>query len=216
MMTDSPDLFAQLVATVFRPQDETKEADSEEIKDEMAPDEATKQVALNAYRLLNNWKSMPALREDGQLDAAKLRSWVGRARAEFSKLKRQAIGDDQIGKILAHSPGDPDGAWPAIPVRELIEELQSSELEDGLRIEIYNQRGVTSRGLESGGVQERGFATRYRSDADRLADRWPRTASLLRSVSDSCEREARRMGDEAERWRKGLRGPGSGPVNPPT
>ena len=216
VMGDSPDFFVDLVTKAFRPRDETTEADDEGDKDETPPDERTRNIALNAYRLLDSWKSVPGLKEDGQFDADKLRAWVSRARGELSRRKRRAIGDDQIGKVLAHGPAHDDGVWPAVPVRDLIEELQSHELEVGLRVEIFNQRGVTSRALETGGAPERELAARYRADADRLADRWPRTAGLLRSVSDSYEREARREDEEAERWRKGLEGPGSGPVRPPS
>ena len=215
MMADSPDFFVDLITKVFRARDEAKEAKVEEEEDETTPDEATRNIALNAYRLLDSWKSVPGLNEDGQLDADRLRAWVSRARAELSRLKRRAVGDSQIGRVLAYSPADADGPWPAIRIRDLLEELQSPELENGLKVEIYNQRGVTTRGLESGGAQERELAARYRADADRLADRWPRTAALLRSVSDSYEREARREDEDAERWRKGLEGPGSGPVRPP-
>lgn len=215
MMADSPDFFVDLITKVFRARGEATEANAEEEEDETTPDEATRNIALNAYRLLDSWKFVPGLNEDGQLDADKLRAWVSRARAELSRLKRRAVGDSQIGRVLAYSPAHADGLWPAIPVRDLLEELQSPELENGLKVEIYNQRGVTTRGPESGGAQERELAARYRADADRLADRWPRTAALLRSVGDSYEREARREDEDAERWRKGLEGPGSGPVRPP-
>lgn len=218
-MADSPDLFVDLVTRVYRPRNEKGDDDEEDEEAEKeAPevDESTRAIAQNAYRLIDSWKSLPGLGADGKLDGEKLRTWIDRARSELLRLKRRGIGDDQIGKILAHSPGDPDGAWPAIAVRDVIESLQNKQLEDGFRVEIFNSRGVTSRGLDSGGDQERDLTTRYRGYSDKLADRWPRTAALLRRVADSYEHDARREDEDAERWRKGLEGPGSGPVAPAT
>jgi hypothetical protein len=216
LLADSPDFFVDLVSKVFRAREEGSDEDAEEGKEETPPDEATRTIARNGYRLLDSWKSLPGTSEGGQLDAQKLRAWVNRAREELTRLNRRGIGDDQIGKVLAHSPADADGIWPAVPVRDLVEELKSPDLEAGLRVEAYNQRGITSRGLESGGTQERDIAARYRTSADRLADRWPRSAALSRTMADSYEHDARGHDEDAERWRKGLQGPGSGPVKVPT
>lgn len=70
-------------------------------------------------------------------------------------------------------------------------------LEDGLRSGILNRRGVTSRGLEEGGAQERSLVAKCRTDADALADQWPRTAAILRSASESYEAEGHRNEDSA-------------------
>ncbi len=214
IMADNPDFFVDLITKVFRERDEEAEARGEEEKERPEPTETERKIGFNAYRLLDSWKAMPGLTEAGQVDPEELRLWVTRARQELARLKRRGIGDDQIGKILAHSPRDADGGWPAVPVRDLIEELKSPELEDGFRVEVHNMRGPTSRALESGGVQEREIAARYRADAERLRDRWPRTAAVLQAISDSYQRDARREDEDAERWRKGLEGPGSGPVQP--
>jgi hypothetical protein len=89
-------------------------------------------------------------------------------------------------------------------VRDTLEELQSEEIEDGFYVEVLNRRGVTSRGLEDGGAQELELVERYKGDAQRLADRWPRTAAILRKLVKSYENEARRNEESAERFRRGL------------
>lgn len=212
IMAEQPDFFVELIIKVFREHDEEAEARGEEEKERPEATETERKIAQNAYRLLDSWKAMPGLDKDGQVDPEKLRAWVTRARAELARLKRRGIGDDQIGKVLAHSPRDANGGWPAAPVRDLIEELKNPELEAGFRVEVFNMRGPTSRALDSGGTQEREIAARHRADAERLRDRWPRTAAVLQALGDSYERDARREDEDAERWRKGLEGPGSGPV----
>jgi len=56
-----------------------------------------------------------------------------------------------------------------------------------------------------GGDQERAIAASYFKQAEEFTDRWPRTAEFLRELSESYEREGRRMDEEAERRRKGWR-----------
>ncbi len=60
------------------------------------------------------------------------------------------------------------------------------------------------RGMLDGGDQEFELATKYRKQADQFADRWPRTAAVLRGLAEDYEREARRYEEEAERRRKGF------------
>lgn len=215
-MSETPDLFIDMITRAFKPRNakgERTEADSD--KDE-EPDAAAANVAMNAYRLLGSWKVVPGTKPDGLIDPEKLRGWVHEARARLSALDRREIGDDQIGKVFAWSPPDADDTWPALPVRDLVEEIQSSELETGLRTQIRNKRGVWSRGLESGGTQERQLAERFSKQAAALADRWPRTAEVLRSVSEAYAREAVEEDEGAERYRKGLEGRGAGRPTPET
>jgi hypothetical protein len=87
------------------------------------------------------------------------------------------FGDIQIGQVFAYAPGDDDGTWPTEPVRSMIEDLGSSDFEDGLRIGSFNKRGPTARGLTDGGRQEYELAERYAEWAGRVGDRSPRTAA---------------------------------------
>jgi hypothetical protein len=77
-------------------------------------------------------------------------------------------------------------------VRDVVERLGSRELENGLHIGKANLRGPTSRGVFDGGNQERVLAAQFREWAGVVAGRWPRTARLLRELSESYERDAAR------------------------
>ena len=57
---------------------------------------------------------------------------------------------------------DSDGLWPALPVRNLIEDLASTEFETGLQTGKFNSRGIVIRDPSSGGEQERVFASQFR------------------------------------------------------
>ena len=102
------------------------------------------------------------------------------------------IGCDlQIGLMLAHAPGDPDGTWPHVAFRNLIERLNNETIERNIQIEIYNSRGVVSKGLNDGGAQERALAEKYKKMSEDVNAKWPRTGAMLRGIAESYEHEAK-------------------------
>lgn len=111
---------------------------------------------------------------------------------------RYTIGLHVIGQVLSGSPSDPDGSWPCGAVRDIIEDLASSDLEEGIRIGVYNSRGVVTRAPTAGGAQERGLAEKYDGLAAAVSATHPRTARLLRRLAGGYRREARREDFESE------------------
>jgi hypothetical protein len=80
----------------------------------------------------------------------------------------------------------------------MMEEIASPEIESGLRTQLFNNRGVTSRMPADGGEQERMLAEKYREDADKINDTAPRTASVLRNLADGYKNDAGRQDDRAD------------------
>lgn len=203
----SPDFFADVVSRVYRPCDGDDDGGDEEENDGGEEPELSENdlaVARNAYRLLSEWRILPGLREDGAIDAAALRVWVERARARLRESKRLWAGDINIGHVLAASPPDADGAWPCLAVRNLLEDVQSPQIESGMQAKIFNSLGVTNRGGLDGGDQERNRGAIHREQAKRFVDRWPRTAAVLNKAADSFDRAGRRHDEGAERRRTGF------------
>ena len=89
--------------------------------------------------------------------------------------------------------------WPAEEVRGVLESRGNPQLEAGLLRGRLNRRGVTSRGLFDGGLQEAALAQSYREHARRMNARWPRTAAILCRLAQEYEGEALREDIEAER-----------------
>lgn len=183
----NPAFFAEVVCLVYKAEEERGREPSEA--------EATR--AQLAYQLLDGWNSIPGRLPDGAIDAGVLRQWVLEAR-EAIRASGRAIADHVIGEVLRYAPTDADGAWPAVPVRDLIEELASEDLERSIEREVYNSRGVTTRSPTAGGGQERELVAQYTDYARIVAARWPRTAAMLRSIADTYERDARREDTSAE------------------
>lgn len=216
IMATSPSLFVDVVSIVYRARKEESEqadeeespgdadmesAETEELSDE---DRQNREHRVgNAYRLLSNWSVVPGAR-DGVLDAVALNDWYDAARAKLEDARRLSVGLHHIGQVLVGAPADPGEPWPPLVVRDLLERVRDIELERGVFLGLVNRRGVTTRGLENGGVQELDEATRFRREADAYAAQWPRTAAILRQVAKSLENDARRNEDEAERRRQGL------------
>ncbi|MFC8797279.1 helix-turn-helix domain-containing protein [Promicromonospora sp. NPDC057138] len=188
-LRSDPGDFVELVKAVFR-------GDGEAKRKLTAQDQAYGHLA---WSVLREWPALPGLRDDGTIDGDHLTEWVRGARLALADVGRAAIGDEQVGQVLASSPHGADGVWPAEEVRDIIENLVNTRIETGLHIGRTNQRGVTSRGMFDGGDQERTLEQEYRDMAARISTKWPRTARVLRGIADNYQREASRNDAEAER-----------------
>jgi len=180
----NPAFFVDLVSLVYR-------AEGEEPG---APDEQARRRAEMAYDLLQHWRSPIT----GDAAAMPIGQWVATARQLLGEAGRTAVGDSSIGHLLSGAPVGVDGTWPHEDVRAIIEAVGSEDLERGIRIGVYNSRGVVSRDPAIGGSQERAIAERYERDAENVAARWPRTAAMLRSMADNYRRDARREDLESD------------------
>jgi hypothetical protein len=198
-MVDDPSFFVDVVKTVYRP----RTRDNNDQKDNHSKQRESQ--GANAYRLLSSWSRVPGLSEDGSsVDASALNAWTQDVVRLLEQADRTEVGLIHVGRMLASSPPDPDGIWPGEAARELLEELQSEKIEEGLRMEILNRRGVTTRSPGDGGMQELELAAKYATDARNVADRSPRSAAILGTVAAIYESEARREDEHAEKFRSGL------------
>jgi hypothetical protein len=192
-MARDPAFFVEIFSLSFRPDSDDSDG------------EIDSRVARNAFRLLLDWKHIPGTDEPGgAIDEQRLRSWLFETRDLLREAGRLRSGDNQIGKVFAHSQIGDDGVWPAVAVRNLIEESESADLETGLQVGTISSRGVTSRSLDAGGDQEYQLAQKYYEWAIQSADRWPRTAAVLRAIADRYRAEGRSHDEEAQRFRRGL------------
>jgi hypothetical protein len=68
-----------------------------------------------------------------------------------------------------------------------------------VEIGIQNNRGVTSRGLLDGGVQERSIAQNYRKWAKATELEWPLTSAFLERMARNFEEQGRWHDQTSER-----------------
>jgi len=183
-----PSFFVELLTLAYRAEGEAPKGLSE--KDQ--------QGALHGHELLESWRTLPGTARPGSIDSEDLLRWVRAARTATSDVGRGAIGDQMIGQMLSGSPVGEDGVWPHEAVRDVIEEIASVEVENGLEIGLYNSRGVVSKDPRDGGKQERKLSQDYRTAGGSIVSRWPRTGAMLQRISSNYDRDARRQDEEAE------------------
>jgi hypothetical protein len=190
-VTSSPELFVELLKAVFRAEDEPR--------DKVISDDQ-RRIGEQAFRVLKSIHTVPGCQptDAGEVvDQSKLREWVIGARKLAEEAKQLRVCDSQIGQVLSYAPSSPDGSWPCVEVRNLIEEIQSPGLESGLRVGRYNQRGAFFR--DTGGKQEWELAKKYHAIADQVRTQWPRTAAILDGMARGYEEEAKHWDEEAKR-----------------
>jgi hypothetical protein len=187
-LAQDPSFYVEVLTGAFRAEGEPAPT---------AVDERTRLTALRAYQLLRAWRTPPGTREDGTIDGEVLAPWITSARAVAAVRGRRGIADEQIGELLSGSGAGEDGVWPDTAVRDALERTQSEAMEKGLLVGGMSRRGVFWKDLREGGSKEREMAARYFAGARDLAERWPRTAAVLRRLGDHYEWQARRADNEA-------------------
>lgn len=163
---------------------------------ELSPEQ--QRFATAAYDLLSGLRTLPG-QQDNRVDADELRKWCDDVRVLSANDDRAEIADLYIGHLLAHAPADPnDQCWPHTSVRMLIEHLQSETVEDGILVERFNLRGVHTRAIGEGGVQERVLADHARAWAA-AAPAFPRTSAMLFKLAESWDHHAERADIQAQK-----------------
>jgi hypothetical protein len=194
-LAGNPQFFIDILKAVFRGEDE----------EPREPTDSERTLAMLGYRLLDSWHRPPGLQDDGTIDGQQLNAWVDAARALAAASRRGKIADQQIGRILRWVPDDLNGVWPGLIVRDVVERIESRDLEMGLELGLQNSRGVTSRGLTDGGAQERALQAKYLGFAQEVGAKWPRSAAIQRRIARAYAEQARMEDEQAEitedRWR---------------
>ena len=193
-IAESPTLFVQLVALVFK-----RNGDGQD-PPEWGIEDLRRRVGLASavYRLLNRIGRIPGTGEDGKINDEALLNWITEARRLCAENGRIEIGDQIIGQLLSKAPAEEDGRWPCLPVCEAIERIASQHIGIGFNIGVHRARGVTSRAIDEGGVQERELAAKYRGWAKQCAFDYPYVSGVLESVAAEYDWHAKREDTEVE------------------
>ena len=184
-----PSFFAEVLSVVYCPKGQSRHED---------PNQTTQHLAEAGYSLLESWFSLPGNRPDGTIDNGALNDWVEEARKICIDIARIEVCDSRIGRQLAYAPKDPDGTWPCQAVREVLETLTTEDVLQGFDTAVHNKQGVTTRGMNDGGEQERVLAKIHRAYADKFKVAWPRTALVMRRIADHYEARAKWHDEHAE------------------
>ena len=193
-IAESPALFVQVLALVFKRRNDGQDPPEWRIEDPGRRAE----LASAAYRLLDRIGRIPGTGEDGKINAEALLNWITEVRRLCAEHGRIEIGDQMIGQLLSKAPAEQDGRWPCLPVCEAMESVASQHIRIGFNVGVHRARGVTSRAIDEGGTQERELAAKYRSWAKQCAFDYPHVSSVLESVAAEYDWHAKREDTEVE------------------
>ena len=192
-LEQSPEFFAELVVASHQ----GEPSESEEAA--TANDGDRRQVA---GEILLSWTNAPKPPNPEFFSCGKrLAAWVSEAREKCALAGNGGIANYHVAAVLSRAPVDADGIWPHSAVRQIIEDLASDELDDGIRQSRVNSLGWQSR--NEGSHAERAIAAKYRDGERQLGIGWPRTSRLLGRLKGDFEDWARYWDrdDEKQRFR---------------
>jgi len=166
--------------------------------------EVSTATRTHAWSVLHNGRGTPGVDDDGVLDRRAFFAWIDDVRALARERDRTEATDSAIGMWLSKCPSEPEGAWPCVVVRELLEDASSDTIHRGLRIGVMNNRGMHSRGMDAGGAPERGLAAHFRDAASGMAGTFARTADTLQEIARYYEHDAKWHDDDTALWQEGI------------
>ena len=186
-IAQSPALFVQMLALVFKCNDDGQDPPEWRIENPERRDD----LAIAAYSLLGRIEHIPGTDSEGKVNAEELLDWIAEARRLCVEHSRVEIGDQKIGELLSKAPAEEDGGWPCLPVCKAMERIASQQIGDGFEIGVLNGRGVYSRGIDEGGAQEHELAAKYRSWAQQRTFDYPYVSSILERIAANYDQKAK-------------------------
>lgn len=196
-LAKNPDFFVQVLKWVYVPIDESKK--EEERKD--TTNETIQNYAMQGYRLMNNWKTIPGVDKDGNVDEVFLNNWIDKVRELAQDADRLGVADGKIGYILAQYPETNKDYWPPDAISNSIERINTHDLKLNFSIGITNKRGFTSRGPYDGGIIERANAEHFSKLAKVHKFKHPIVSKILSEIATRYLEDAKREDEDAERAR---------------
>ena len=192
-IAESPTLFVQVLALVFKRNDDGQDPPEWRIEDLRRAG-----LASAAYRLLDRIGRIPGTGSDGKVKAEALLEWVTEARRLCAKHGRVDVGDQMIGQLLSKAPPEENESWPCLPVCDAMERIASRHIGIGFNVGVQSARGATSRAIDEGGAQERELAAKYRVWAKQRAFDYPHVSGVLESVAADYDWQAKREDTDVE------------------
>ncbi|MGB8698455.1 MAG: hypothetical protein WCD18_03475, partial [Thermosynechococcaceae cyanobacterium] len=189
-LASGPEFFCELIRLIYRSKKTNVSTND--------PSEKTKAIATNAYRLLHEWRTPPGMQGDGSFNDAHFLTWLHSVKEICMKSGHLEVAFIHVGQVLIHCPPDTNGLWINHTVAHALNERDADDMRDGFHTGIYNSR--SAHWVDPTGKPERELAEQYRQKAEQVENAgYQRLAATLRSLSESYEREAKRIIAEHKR-----------------
>ena len=208
LMADDPAAFVEVVSIAFTPDETPADGTADAPGVDNEPANTTESGADDAsghplsarlrsspglaFNVVRTWRTAPGSHHDGTIDTVVLTAWIDNARQLLAVHRRLDIGDEYIGHALAGAPAGDDGIRIPRAVRDALEHCSSKHVNAGLQIALSNdETGGAVRVTESAVTECETAAAQFSDQAVLVADRWPRSAHVLRGLAEGSRAQAR-------------------------
>lgn len=195
-LASNPESFVQLVKWLYPP----KNKDLQRKEQEGLSAEQIQNATERSYLMLETWKKIPGMQEDGMINEAELREWIDVARALARECDRLEVADSCIGQLLAKYSED-SPYWPERTIFQVIEDINTEELKEGYSVGMLKKGGVTIRGAFDGGDIEWERAEYFGALASEHMCDYPNVAEVFQRLQDEYGLRANSHDEMAERVR---------------
>ena len=180
-LSSDPEFFCEVIRLVYRSKNET------ELAKEFS--EENKAIAENAYKLLDKWKIPPGKQSDNQFLPEQFKKWLKKTKETCAASGHLEVALLHIGKVLIHTPPDPEGLWIHRTVASALNADDADDMQDGFRTGIFNAQG---RLFGPTGKAEQQLVEKYTQKTEEVENAgYHRLAIALRKLVTEYERLAK-------------------------
>jgi hypothetical protein len=173
--------YAEILELAFK--EHTKEKEDRNID---------QNIAMNAYRLLHQWKYVPGTKNNGFIDGAKLKQWYEEMKKICTDMDRLEVGLSCFGHVLFYSPKDLKNFWIDRTVAEI---LNSDEIvRRGFENEAINSIGAVYLDENASAYMDKRDEYQQKAKDTELAGYY-NFATTLREIAHDFEFHAEHMKD---------------------
>ncbi len=192
-IAESPRYFVWLLGRVYRRAD-----GGDDPEGWPAPGtERGRRVHELASSALENAARIPGTDENGEIDAEKLRAWIGDVRRLAAEVGRVECAEVRVGELLARRLPVEGRPWPERPICEGLEAVATRQIGSGFSTGAINARRARTRG-SVGDESDSSMASKYRAWSDALAAEYPFVSRALKSVARFYEDSAAHWASDEE------------------
>lgn len=185
-----PDFFCDVIRILYR----SKKEDIANI----SHTEDSKEIAMNVWRLLRQWKIPPGLQPNGYFDEKLFLNWLHRVKESCIESGHWEVAQVNIGEVLIHCPADQNGLWINQTVADVLNSDDEKDMRDGFRTAFFNSRGIHT--IDPTGNPEKELADHFRQRASDVEFAgYFRLAVTLRGLAESYDRDAERIIEDHNR-----------------
>lgn len=127
-LADNPEFFNKMLSLAYETKEESKKEDI--------------QISTNAYKLLNEWKTVPGLKENNIVDSEKLNKWYEEMKKICTESNRLNFAMNILGKVLFYSIKDKSDLLINKSVVLILNGKDAEDIRRGYSIQAFNSISV--------------------------------------------------------------------------